>query len=232
MIPYMRRQQLLEYIKEQDTAYFKDLEKNFSVSSSTLRRDLIELENQGHISLLRGGAILYIKTEENDEPVTKKKFIHTVHKSLIAKKAASYVEDGDIIYIDSGTTTSAMFPFLRNKDINIVTSSIPNLEELKKGKHKVLFLGGEVLPTLESVVGTLTEKILSSMYFTKSFIGASAYNDDGIFTYDIREAHKKDLVRSHSDQVFVLADTSKEGKTAFVKAFDLNEIILITENSK
>lgn len=231
MIPYLRKSNILEYINRHEVVYMEDLAKEFSVSVSTVRRDLGELEQEGYISMLRGGAVKVAKTEY-DAPVVRKKLLNREVKETIAKKAAALVDDGDTIYIDSGTTTSAMFKYLRNKTATIVTSGLPDTEEIQKGKYNVLFLGGDLLPELESVVGTLTEKLLSDMYFEKAFIGTNAYSDEfGVFTFDVREARKKQLVKEHSDTVYLLADTSKAGKKAFSKVFELGECILINEQN-
>jgi len=229
MIPYLRKTNILEYINEHEVAYIEEMSKEFNVSISTVRRDLNELEAEGRISLLRGGAVK-VAREEYDAPVIRKKLINREVKDIIAQKAAELVDDGDTVYIDSGTTPGAMFKYLRNKSITIVTSGLPDVEEIQKGKCNVIFLGGELIPELESMVGTLTEKLLAGMYFEKAFIGANAYSEEhGVFTFDVREARKKEIVKDHSQKVYLLADTSKAGKTAFSKVFDMSECILIDE---
>jgi len=229
MIPYLRKSQLLDYINERGVAYISELSEKFQVSLSTVRRDLSELELEGKVSLLRGGAAR-LTNEVHDESVSRKRLINKDFKETIAKKAAALVSVGDTIYIDSGTTTGAMFKYLRSKKVTIVTSALPDIDEVRKGKYNVIFLGGELLPELESVVGTLTEKLLSGIYFEKAFIGASAYCElQGVFTFDVREARKKELVKEHSKEVYLLADTTKANKIAFCKAFDLSECTLIDE---
>ncbi len=151
-------------------------------------------------------------------------------KEIIARKAAALVEDGDCVYVDSGTTTVGMLKYLQGKRITIVSSSTELLDNLPIKNAKCILLGGEVRDDLESVLGALTEKMISDMYFDKAFIGANGYiPDGGIYTYDDREARKKVIVKDHSKVVYVLMDTSKKNKYAFSKVFDLGEAILITE---
>ena len=90
-------------------------------------------------------------------------------------------------------------------------------------------LGGELLADLESLVGSITEKQLLSMYFDKAFVGANGYGEQGVFTYDLREARKKEIVKEQSRIVYLLADTSKENKRSFARAFGLDACVLITE---
>lgn len=102
------------------------------------------------------------------------------------------MEDGDCVYVDSGTTTVGMLKYLQGKRITIVSSSTELLDNLPIKNAKCILLGGEVRDDLESVLGALTEKMISDMYFDKAFIGANGYiPDGGIYTYDDREARKR-----------------------------------------
>lgn len=229
VIPYLRRTKILDFISARDVVYLQELSDELGISVSTIRRDLITLEKDGEIIQLRGGAAK-LNRRDHDEPVQRKKLVQKESKEIIAKKAAALVEDGDVIYIDSGTTTTAMFQYLKDKHITVVTSSLQVAENMPIKNSTCIFLGGELLPDLESVVGSITEKIIATMYFDKAFIGGNGYaRDGGVYTFDIREARKKELVKEHSNQVYFLADSTKENKRAFCRVFDFNECILISE---
>ena len=207
MVPELRKEEILKSIKKRDISYIKDLAAELNISLSTVRRDVAALEQEGSVIVMRGGAV-----------------------KIIARKAAALVEDGDCVYVDSGTTTVGMLKYLQGKRITIVSSSTELLDNLPIKNAKCILLGGEVRDDLESVLGALTEKMISDMYFDKAFIGANGYiPDGGIYTYDDREARKKVIVKDHSKVVYVLMDTSKKNKYAFSKVFDLGEAILITE---
>jgi len=231
MIPELRREELLKYITKQDVVHMKDLVDELGISLSTIRRDLQTMEKEGEVIIMRGGAVR-LNTRGYDEPVTKKKLINSEAKEIIAKKAADLVEDGDCIYVDSGTTTVAMLKYLDRKRITIVSSSTQMLDHLPiRGANSIL-LGGEVRDDLESVLGVLTEKMIMDLHFDKAFIGANGYVEDGaIYTYDLREARKKEVVKTQSKRVYALMDTSKKNKYAFAKVFNLNECILLTEEN-
>ncbi|PKM53826.1 DeoR/GlpR transcriptional regulator [Petrocella atlantisensis] len=231
MIPELRREELLKYITKQDVVHMKDLVDELGISLSTIRRDLQTMEKEGEVIIMRGGAVR-LNTRGYDEPVTKKKLINSEAKEIIAKKAADLVEDGDCIYVDSGTTTVAMLKYLDRKRITIVSSSTQMLDHLPIRGASSILLGGEVRDDLESVLGVLTEKMIMDLHFDKAFIGANGYVEDGaIYTYDLREARKKEVVKTQSKLVYALMDTSKKNKYAFAKVFDLNECILITEEN-
>ncbi|MDE6897167.1 MAG: DeoR/GlpR family DNA-binding transcription regulator [Lachnospiraceae bacterium] len=229
MVPELRKEEILKSIQRREISYIKNLAEELGISLSTVRRDVAALEEEGSVIVMRGGAVKY-KVEDFDAPVEKKKLIRSEEKEIIAKKAAALVEDGDCIYVDSGTTTSGMFRYLHGKRITIVSSSTELLNNLPIKNARCILLGGEVRDDLESVSGALTEKMISDMYFDKAFIGASGYiPDGGIYTYDTRESRKKEIVKEHSRQSYVLMDTSKRNKYAFSKAFELSEAVLITE---
>lgn len=229
MVPDLRRENILSYISQRDVVYMKELSDELDISLSTIRRDLQALQNEGEIIMMRGGAVR-LKQGDFDEPVMKKQLLNSEAKEIIARKAADLVEDGDCIYIDSGTTTVAVLKYLQGKTITIVCSSTQLIENMPIKGAKCILLGGEVRDDLQSVSGTLTEKMLSDMYFDKAFIGANGYVEDGaLYTYDVNEARKKEVAKNCSRVTYALMDTSKRNKHAFSKVFDMSECILITE---
>ncbi len=232
MIPYVRKQMILDYLKTHEVALQKEIADYCSSSVSTIRRDLLALTKEGQVVMLNGGAVKALAPQDFDQPVERKRLEHIEAKEIIAQKASALVANGDVIYIDSGTTPIMMLKYLKARNLTIVTSSVVFPREQTSPDWKVIFLGGELLANLESVVGTLTEKQLLSMYFDKAFVGANGYTKDGVFTYDIREARKKEIVKEQSKVTYLLADTSKDNKRCFARAFSLNECILITERDE
>ena len=96
MVPELRKEEILKSIKKRDISYIKDLAAELGISLSTVRRDVAALEQEGSVIVMRGGAVKY-KVEDFDEPVVKKKLIHSEEKEVIARKAAALVEDGDCV---------------------------------------------------------------------------------------------------------------------------------------
>jgi DeoR family fructose operon transcriptional repressor len=237
MVPELRQEAILESVRSRDISYIKDLAEELNISLSTIRRDIAALEEAGTVISMRGGAVKPVIAEEpapaavtEEAPVVKKRLIRSAEKDLIAKKAAALVSDGDVIYIDSGTTCSCMFQYLSTKDIIIVTSNYEVLDFMPMQKAKVIMLGGEISNDLHSINGPLTEKSIADMHFNKAFIGANGYiPDGGVFTHTEREARKKVLVKEHSDKNYLLMDTSKKNQYAFQKLFNVRDVELITE---
>jgi len=229
MIPYIRHQNILSELEKHEIAYVNDLSEILEISASTIRRDLNTLSEEGQIVLLRGGAVK-LKTGSFDLPIQAKQLLNIEKKDRIAKYAASLVKDGDVIYIDSGTTPLMMMKYLKDKKITVVTSNTQVLEMLVETDITCIILGGEITKNLGSIVGPITEKLLSTMFFDKSFLGASGFSlNGGINTPDVREATKKDIVRNNSKVTYVLVDSSKMNKTSFCKAFNIDQAIIITD---
>ena len=143
-------------------------------------------------------------------PLITKQQVHTAEKDLIGKFAADLVKNGEVIYLDSGTTPLAMVKYLKHKDIQIVTSNTMLLFQLEDSKFTCHILGGEVEKSLGSVAGAVTDNLLRDMFFDKSFIGCTGIDSSrGITTPDFREASKKRIAMEHSSLTYVLADSGK-----------------------
>ena len=226
MIPFVRRQIILDYCTNRDIVYIRDLAEELKgVSESTIRRDLKHIANEGLVKLLHGGAVTLADEESSsyDMPVEKKRHLHTDEKSRIAARAASLVHDGEVIYLDSGTTTFRMVEYLKEKEIKVVTSNTHVLTELKDARFQCVILGGDVTETLGSVTGPLTDNLLREMYFDRAFLGATGYSEvSGFTTPDFREANKKQIVAANSQEVYLLVDGSKAGRRALCSFLDLS----------
>ncbi len=230
-IPYIRRTHIMDMLQLKKVMSLEDLLKGLaSASSSTVRRDILFLQSQGQAILLRGGTVKLRSADSDDMPVDEKARLHKNNKERIAKCAAGYVREGETIYIDSGTTTAMMLRYLRDTKITIITSSTFIIRDSDRFLGNLIVLGGEVNKSIASINGPTTDRQMSEMYFDRAFIGASAFSQaGGISTHDIREASKKRIAQEHSRTTYVLADSSKAGKSVLCRAFSLSDCILITE---
>ncbi|QQO10590.1 DeoR/GlpR family DNA-binding transcription regulator [Breznakiella homolactica] len=230
MIPYERRKRMLAELEKQELVNLEDFGSVLgNVSLSTIRRDLRTLEAEGQIVILRGGAAK-MKSGSYDTPVSSRQILHVREKELVARTAADLIKDGEVVYIDAGSSALRMIKHLKSKRISIVTTNASIMSEVAETDFKCLLVGGELLKSTASLVGPLTDNILKDMYFDKAFIGATGYDlQAGINTPDEREANKKAIVKNNSKETYVLADSSKEGIQTLCKAFELNECIIITD---
>ncbi|MGH4036407.1 MAG: DeoR/GlpR family DNA-binding transcription regulator [Sphaerochaeta sp.] len=230
MIPYERRSKILEILETEGMVNIEYLCDSLDgVSESTVRRDLRGLEDDGLVENLRGGAARIIKNSF-DTPKSSRETLNVNEKEKIAMKAASLVQDGEIIYLDVGTTVMKMIKYLKNKDISIVTTDATAVQELANTNIKCMLVGGDVVQNTASLVGPLTDSILRTLFFDRAFIGTYGFDAQaGFCSPDYRESNKKRIVKENSTNVYVLADHSKQGKRSLAKAFNLDECILITD---
>ena len=228
MIQYERQRLILGALRAADVARIEDLVKATGASPSTVRRDVDLLVRAGQVIALRGGAIR-LNEHLVELPSLAKSLINKTEKNAIAMAAARTVKNGDTIYIDSGTTTLQMMQYLRGLRVQIVTSNTSLLTQVPDEQMQITILAGDYLANIGSIVGSLTEQLLSNMFFDKAFIGANGCSTKGgITTFDIREATKKRLAHEHSTESYVLIDDTKFGKTATHRAFGVADCVLVT----
>ena len=138
MIPYERKLQITELLEKSEVVSLEEICRALGgVSESTVRRDLKSMEEEGEVTLLRGGGAR-LKKGGYEIPVMSKQNKNVAEKEKIAKEAARLVHDGDSIYIDSGSTTLAMVKYLKNKDVTIVTTNALIYQELQNPIWSVL----------------------------------------------------------------------------------------------
>lgn len=230
MIPYLRKEKILTLLSDKDLVTLNEIKENISDTSiSTLRRDLKNLEEEGKVVLLTGGAVKLCSTA-SDLPVSAKQSMHKKDKEEIALLASTLIEDGDIIYLDSGTTCTALMEHIYKRKITIVTSNTAILQDIDTLVAEVIFLGGKLNDSLSSVSGPLTDNNISIFNFDKAFIGANGVDvNKGVTTPSITEANKKQQVIKQSREVFLLCDSSKFNKVLMTKSFDINQCIIVSD---
>ena len=152
ILPEERKNEILNELKRIGKVKVIDLAKQFNVSEETIRRDLTQLEENGLLKKVYGGAI---KTtfQSGEPPFTQRTTVNQEEKIQIGKKAAELISDGDVIVIDVGTTTLEFAHSIQNKkNITILTNSIPVsavlTESLNQQKFtgQILLLGGQIDP--------------------------------------------------------------------------------------
>lgn len=233
MIPYERQQKILSLLKDNEIVKFDKIQKVFpDVSSSTLRRDLKELEKRNKIQYLFGGAIKSISTI-GEIPIKKRNMLYNEKKEKIAKLAANVIKDGDVIYLDSGSTCSTLFKEIINKKITIYTTNVDIFSIQNKFSAEVILLGGKFNFINSSISGSLTEENLSNIYFNKAFLGVNGIDEKyGVTTPSLDEASKKRIVKNHSDNVYLLCDSTKFHNLSNVKAFELDNVNVISDQNE
>lgn len=231
MLATERKEKIMSLLKEQRTATLEELSTITQASVSTLRRDLNELEEENALRRVHGGAELQQDLSE-ELSIFEKSSKNVQEKEKIATIAFEKIKEGDIIYLDAGTTVAPLCHLLNQsgKRVTIVTNSISHLPKLTSENLIVYLLGGRVKRQTDAIIGSSAIAQLSTYRFNLAFIGANAFGEElGAMTPDSEEAAIKSQAIRQSRTSYLLLDSSKIGQTSFVKFAESDQIKLITE---
>ncbi|MCI7678100.1 MAG: DeoR/GlpR family DNA-binding transcription regulator [Streptococcus orisratti] len=221
----------MEKITEDSFVTLEGLVELLQTSESTVRRDLDELESERKLHRVHGGAELHHSLRE--ELTNKQKSIKNVHhKSLVANKASTLINDGDVIFIDAGTTTELLVDLLYQENLTVVTDSIHHAAKLVDKNFKTIIIGGFVKNSTDASIGRVAVEQISQLNFDKAFIGMNGVDEEFLTTPDIEEAAIKRTIIENAQKSYVLLDATKLGQVSFVKVARIEDVSLITTKSE
>lgn len=234
MFQDLRREKILELLRENGSCRVQDLSKQFQVTEPTIRQDLEALEKTGAITRQHGGAFL----NNYSSFAAQMQLEHSEHmseKKRIGQKAAEFVKSGDSIILDSGSTLTEMSKFLFDrKDLNIVTTSL-NITLLlgEEPSNHIILTGGEFKAPTLSVTGDRAASVFENLYVEKLFLATGGFSLQAGLTYpgfsDL--ALKRAMVKS-AKTIYLLADSSKLEKVLFASLGCQDKIsYLITDSN-
>lgn len=229
MLTEERHQKILSLLNERDVVKTRELMEALDVSESTIRRDLQEMEEMGSLRRIHGGAKRIIKLESELDMIEKSSK-NVQEKQEIARYAASLVTAGEFIFLDAGTTTYEMLPFLQDKDVHIITNSVHHASRSIDLGLQTTMLGGVVRLTTKAAVSSQTIEQIRLCYFDKAFMGTNGIHKNyGFTTVDAEEAMTKKTAMLQAQHCFVLADSTKFNKVNFSKMGNIEDAWIITD---
>jgi DeoR family fructose operon transcriptional repressor len=211
-----RQNQIYTYLNHEGEAKISDFTERFNVVEMTIRRDFEKMEKLGLIKKTFGGAI---SLAPQDVSLFERESINVKAKKMIGKKAAEFVNDGEAIFIDAGTTTSQMIPYLPDDYNLIVVTNALNVASKVQGKNKEkVLLGGILLASTSSLVGPLAEAAVENLTFNQVFLSATGLSiEQGFTNSNLFEVPIKQKVIKQSKKVHFLIDHSKFGSQYLYK---------------
>jgi DeoR family transcriptional regulator, glycerol-3-phosphate regulon repressor len=211
-----RHGKILQRLQAKGNVSVADLADRFDVSMETIRRDLKKLESLGLLQTVHGGA-----TATDVEPsLSRRNTDNPEGKAAIGRKAATMVDDGMVILLDSGSTTLALAEALKGRNhLTVLTNSLPIALLLTRTKTiKTLLLGGEVDANDEACFGLDAMEMVKKFRVDLAFVGAGGIAEDGGFTdYSRIAAEQRALMMATGRRAFVLADHTKFKKRTPVR---------------
>ncbi|QEH61479.1 fructose operon transcriptional repressor [Spiroplasma chinense] len=232
MLKDERRERIIEIIREKGFVKNVVLSELTNSTIQTIISDVNELHDEGLIMKVYGGAkSLENGVKKTQEPFDEEKSkINLTAKELIAKKAVEQIEDGDLVFLDTGTTTKKMLKFIAKKNVTIVTNGFSIALELIEQDIQVCLVGGTIIPSTHATAGELALKFIDNFHFDKAFIGMNSLDNNKFYTTNIQEATIKERVIKNSGTSFILMDSSKFNSQNRIKVDVKSETSLISEN--
>ena len=231
MLKSKRKQLILEKITKDKFVSLEYLVKALDTSESTVRRDLDELESERKLRRVHGGAesLHFLQEEESKQ---EKAIKNIQEKTRIAQKAASLIQEYDVIFIDAGTTNELLVNELHDPSVTVVTNSIHHATKLVERNIPTVIIGGVVKRSTDASIGGVALNQIGQLNFDKAFIGMNGI-DDGFFTTpDMEEGAVKRAILENAKRTYVLADASKLGNTSFAKVAPVSRARLITNQTE
>lgn len=220
----------MEKIISDSFVALEDLIDLLDSSESTVRRDLDELESEGKLHRVHGGAES-IHTMQEELSNQEKSVKNSQEKMRIAERALDYIFDKDVIFIDAGTTTEFIIDKLEHRNVTVVTNSIHHAARLVDMNIKTIIIGGVVKVTTDASVGSVALSQIKKMNFDKAFIGMNGIDSDFLTTPDMEEAVIKKAIINNAKSSFILADASKIGQVSFINVSPIDDLTIITGSS-
>lgn len=230
-----RRNQIVELINQKGNISFTQLKEAFpNVSEMTLRSDLKALDQERRIIRIHGGAKSVDVVVGTDDLLGRRSGRNQEEKRLIAKKAVELIGNNRTVYLDSGSTATALARSMKDEPCLIVTNSLSCAMELARlEKPKVVFPGGVFNRYSMSMCGAHSIRSIQMINFDIMFLGVTSYSTECGFTCGIEEeACLKQEAMKRAERVVVLMDSSKIGFRHPFTICGLEDIDVIISDGK
>jgi DeoR/GlpR family transcriptional regulator of sugar metabolism len=234
MLPHQRRDEILELLREDGSAKVVSLAKIFKVTEVTIRQDLEKLENEGLVVREHGG--VYLKNV--DDYVRSFSLAHQENmdkKEAIAKKSLDFIDPGDTIILDSGSTTTEIAKKIKGtkRDLTVITNAV-NIALILGAEPgiELILTGGEFKPPTLSLTGQKAADFFYGLNVQKLFLATAGISLKSGLTYPgISDLVVKKAMIDAADVTYLVADSTKIGKTAFASLGALSLIHYIITDS-
>jgi DeoR family transcriptional regulator of aga operon len=226
MMAEERRTQILQTVRSAGRVRVNELASRFSTSAVTIRNDLNELHQRGLVLRSHGGAVLP-DTILHESPVHERLKAHSDEKRRIGAMAATLINDGETIILDSGTTTLEIARQIKKKQgVQIITNGVNIAAELLDARDVQTFIvGGTVRGESASISGHFSEEMFDQFSADKLFLsGAGCDPDFGVSGANLEETMVNRAMLRISREIILVADASKFSKRSMTRIAPFSEI--------
>ena len=206
-----RRSRLLEMVRGQGFASFRDLAGQLEVSESTVRRDLDYLEETGVAKRTHGG-VFYTGPSPKLAHFEQRQQVQWDKKQAIAQAAAELIEDGDTLLLDGGSTTYELAQLLVGRPLQVVTNSLPvaNLF-MSSPNSELVIIGGYVHARTGVSLGPYADQMLSTLHVRRAVLSTAGITKQGYFNSNLLLVGTEMAMMKAADEVIIVADSTKFG---------------------
>lgn len=242
-----RWKRIIDELNSERVTSVEELTERLGVSPATIRRDLNELHELGHLLRVRGGATRADSTIHNPRAGDGERrsgltgqsafadsvITNAAAKRAIARLALSYIMPGLSMIIDGGTTTFMMASMMADEPYHVLTTSVPILQCLfERPRIKVTLPGGELFRDQSIILNPYDDGILQHFAAQRMFIGCQALTRNGLLQTDTLLVQSERRLMERASEVIVLADSSKIDAPASLSVCPLKDIdVLITDEN-
>jgi DeoR family transcriptional regulator of aga operon len=209
-----RRRLIVQTLNQDGRVLVGDLAKQFRTSQVTIRKDLDILQGQGRIHRTHGGALPASESALEDPTLREKEKLHRKEKLQIAAAAARMVKEGQVVVLDSGTTTTAIAHALRKfENLTVITNAVNIAAELSGSSLEVILTGGTLRKNSFSLVGPIAEETLRRLNADILFLGVDGFDMHyGLSTPNLLEAKVNRVMMDVARVAVAVCDSSKFGR--------------------
>ena len=214
MLNEERRRAILDMMQHEGRVLVADLAQQFQTSQVTIRKDLEILHGRGLIHRTHGGALPMRQGALEDPTLREKEKLFRKEKLSIARAATRLVAEGQVVILDSGTTTTEIARALRNfKNLTIVTNAVNIAAELANSSLEIILPGGTVRKNSFSLVGPIAEETLRRLSADILFLGVDGFDVQyGLTTPNLQEAKVNRVMVEIAKRTVATCDSSKFGR--------------------
>lgn len=228
----LRKQKLIEKLEKDGVIDVKEIAVLLATSEITIRRDLTILAEQGLLVRTHGGAM---KVSLSQIPVSfaQKSAINSNQKDEICRKASEQIQEGDVVFLDCGSTVFRMCPLIRNMKIKVVTNSLPIINELINSSVSLNFAGGEIDFERQAAHGKMAVEHFKRYRADKAFVGIDGISiENGLSASSEKEAEITMAITQNTRKTFFLCDSSKLEKDRYFPFASINFVKNLITDSK
>jgi DeoR/GlpR family transcriptional regulator of sugar metabolism len=226
-----RQLKIREMLEAQGFVDLATLCEALDTSESTVRRDLVALQDEGVLRRVHGGAMAVRSLGPRGDDFAGHARRMAVEKRRIAEATAALIEDGQTLVLDAGSTVAAVARELLDRSLHVVTNSLPIAEILGEARRiDVTLTGGQLDPQFGVVLGPLCEQVLGSLAVDVAVMGIGGVTEKGLSNSNPLVVGSERKMIEVARKVMIVSDHTKFGRAALIPLAPLDVVDVVVSD--